>query len=85
VAALVRTLARAEQFGLALTSLGVPGEQLTFGIHGHVALVPARLLDRLPEVARQRHVAAVEAANEALTAAGLPALRSGRAGRLADP
>jgi hypothetical protein len=73
---LVRTLARAEQFGLAFTSLGVPGEQLTFGIHGHVALVPARLLDRLPEVARQRHVAAVEAANEALTAAGLPALRS---------
>jgi hypothetical protein len=73
---LVRTLARAEQFGLAFTSLGGHGEQLTFGIHGHVALVPARLLDRLPEVARQRHVAAVEAANEALTAAGLPALRS---------
>jgi hypothetical protein len=73
---LVRTLTRAEQFGLALTSLGVPGEQVTIGIHGHVALVPARLLDRLPEVARQRHVAAVEAANEALTAAGLPALRS---------
>jgi hypothetical protein len=73
---LVRTLARAEQFGLAFTSLGVPGEQVTFGIHDHVALVPARLLDRLPEVARQRHMAAVEAANEALTAAGLPALRS---------
>ena len=73
---LVRTLTRAEQFGLAFTSLGAPGDQVTFGIHGHVALVPARLLDRLPEVARQRHVAAVEAANEALTAAGLPALRS---------
>ncbi|MGH9289433.1 MAG: hypothetical protein ACRD0V_14285 [Acidimicrobiales bacterium] len=73
---LVRTLARAEQFGLAFTSLGVPGEQVTFGIHGHVALVPARLPDRLPEVARQRHVAALEAAKEALTAAGLPALHS---------
>ena len=73
---LVRTLARAEQFGLAFTSLGVPGAQVTFGIHGHVALVPARLLDRLPEVARQRHLAAVAAANEALTAAGLPGLRS---------
>jgi hypothetical protein len=45
---LVRTLARAEQFGLAFTSLGVPGEQLTFGIHGHVALVPARLLTGCP-------------------------------------
>jgi hypothetical protein len=53
----------------------VPGEQVTFGIHDHVALVPARLLDRLPEAARQRHVAAVEVANEALRAAGLPALR----------
>jgi hypothetical protein len=73
---LVRTLARAEQFGLAFTSPGVPGEQVTFGIHDHVALVPARLLERLPEVARQRHAAAVEAANEALTAAGLPVLRS---------
>jgi hypothetical protein len=62
---LVRTLARAEQFGLAFTSLGVPGEQLTFGIHDQLALVPARLLQRLPEVARQRHVAA-----------DLPALRS---------
>jgi hypothetical protein len=73
---LVRTLARAEQFGLAFTSLGVPGEQVTFGIHEQLALVPARLLERLPEVAKQRHVAAVAAANEALTAAGLPALRS---------
>src|SRR5919106_2357812 len=73
---LVRTLTRAEQFGLAFTSIGVPGESLTFGIHNELAVVPARLLERLPEVARQRHVAAVEAANEALTAAGLPALRS---------
>jgi hypothetical protein len=73
---LVRTLSRAEQYGLAFTSLGVPGEWMTFGIHDQVALVPARLLHRLPEVARQRHVAAVETANEALRAAGLPALRS---------
>jgi hypothetical protein len=73
---LVRTMARAEQFGLAFTSIGVPGESVTFGIHNEIALVPARLLERLPEVARQRHETAVEAANEALTAAGLPALRS---------
>jgi hypothetical protein len=73
---LVRTLVRAEQFGLAFTSLGVPGKGVTFGIHDQVALVPARLLERLPEVARQRHAAAVDAANEALVAAGLPALRS---------
>jgi hypothetical protein len=65
---LVRTLARAEQFGLAFTSLGVRGEQVTFGIHEQLALVPAWLLERLPEVAKQRHVAAVAAANEALTA-----------------
>jgi hypothetical protein len=73
---LVRTLGRAEQFGLGFTSIGVPGESVTFGIHNELALVPARLLERLPDVARQRHVAAVETANEALTAAGLPALRS---------
>jgi hypothetical protein len=72
---LVRTLGRAEQFGLAFTSIGVPGESVTFGIHNEIALVPTRLLERLPEVARQRHLAAVEAANEALTVAGLPALR----------
>jgi hypothetical protein len=72
---LVRTIVRAEQFGLGFTSLGVP-EGATFGIHDHVVLVPARLLERLPEEAWQRHVAAVEAANEALEAAGLPALRS---------
>jgi hypothetical protein len=73
---LVRTLGRAEQFGLAFTSVGAPGKSMTFGIHNEVALVPARLLQRLPELARQQHAAAVEAANEALTAAGLPALRS---------
>jgi hypothetical protein len=72
---LVRTIVRAEQFGLGFTTLGVP-DGATFGIHDHVALVPARLLDRLPEVAWQRHVAAVEAANQALNAAGLPALES---------
>jgi hypothetical protein len=72
---LVRTIVRAEQFGLGFTSLGV-AEGATFGIHDHVALVPARLLERLPQVARQRHIAAVEAANKALTAAALPALRS---------
>ena len=84
---LVRTLVRAEQFGLAFTSLGVPGERATFGVHDHVALVPARLLERLPDIARQRHVAAVETANEALTAAGLPALRSPlpAAGRAPEP
>jgi hypothetical protein len=50
-----------------------------------VALVPARLVERLPEAAWQRHLAAVEAANESLTAAGLPALRSGlEAGSRAD-
>ena len=73
---LVRTLARAEQFGLAFTSLGVPGEQVTFGIHEQLALVPARLLERLRDIARQRHEAAVAAATEALAAVGLPALRS---------
>jgi hypothetical protein len=59
---LVRTLARAEQFGLGFTSLGVPGEQVTFGIH--------------EQLARERHEAAVAAANEALAAAGLPAPQS---------
>jgi hypothetical protein len=68
---LVRTIVRAEQFGLGFTSLG-GAEGATFGIHDHVAMVPARLLERLPEVAWQRHVAAVEAANKTLTAAGLP-------------
>ena len=82
---LVRTLVRSEQFGLAFTSLGVPGESVTFGIHNQVALVPARLLERLPDVARQRHVAAVEAANETLAAAGLPALRSPAPAALGTP
>jgi hypothetical protein len=72
---LVRTIVRADQFGLGFTSLGVP-EGATFGIHDHLALVPARLLERLPEVAWHRHVVAVEAANKTLTHAGLPAVRS---------
>jgi hypothetical protein len=72
---LVRTIVRAEQFGLGFTSLGV-AEGATVGIHDHVALVPARLLERLPDLAWQRHVATVEAANKTLTAAGLPALGS---------
>jgi hypothetical protein len=73
---LVRTLGRAEQFGLAFTSIGVPGESMTFDIHNEIALLPTRLLQRLPNAARQHHVAAVEAVNEALEAAGLQALRS---------
>jgi hypothetical protein len=72
---LVRSIVRAEQFGLGFTSLGVP-EGATFGIHDHVALVPFRQLERLPGIAWQRHLAAVKAANEALRNAGLPALRS---------
>jgi hypothetical protein len=71
---LIRTLDRAEQFGLAFTSIGVPGESMTLGIHSEVALVPNRLLERLPSAAWQHHVATVEAVNEALTAAGLPPL-----------
>jgi hypothetical protein len=76
---LVRTLARAELFSLAFTGLGVPGEQVTFGIHERLALVPARLLERLPDIARQRHETAVAAANEALAAAVF--LPSGRRSR----
>jgi hypothetical protein len=71
---LIRTLDRAEQFGLAFTSIGVPGESMTLGIHSEVALVPNRLLERLPYAARQHHVATVQAVNEALTFAGLPTL-----------
>jgi hypothetical protein len=71
---LIRTLDRAEQFGLAFTSIGAPGESLTLGIHSEVALVPNRLLERLPSAARQHHLATVEAVNEALTSAGLPPL-----------
>jgi hypothetical protein len=71
---LIRTLDRAEQFGLAFTSIGAPGESMTLGIHSEVALVPNRLLERLPYAARQHHAAAVDAVNEALTSAGLPPL-----------
>jgi hypothetical protein len=73
---LVRTLGRAEQFGLGFTSIGIPGESMTFGIYSEIALVPTRLLRRLPEAAMRHHAAAVEGVNEALAAAGLPALRS---------
>jgi len=73
---LLRTMARAEQFGLAFTSVGVPGDHVTFGIHNHVALLPSRLLRKLPEVAREYHAATVERTNRILTEAGLPALRS---------
>jgi hypothetical protein len=73
---LLRTMARAEQFGLAFTSVGVPGEHVTFGVYNHVALLPSRLLRKLPEVARDYHAATVERTNRLLTEAGLPALRS---------
>jgi hypothetical protein len=82
---LVRTMGRAQQFGLAFSNVGGPGDPVTFGIHSHLALVPAPLLDRLPDVSRQRHVATVEAVNETLTAAGLPALRSARPAGLVGP
>jgi len=72
---LIRTLDRAEQFGLAFTSIGVPGESMTLGIHSEVAVIPNRQLERLPYAARQHHAATVEAVNEALTSAGLPTLR----------
>ena len=71
---LIRTLDRAEQFGLAFSSVGVPGESMTLGIHSEIALIPNRLLERLPYAARQYHAATVEAVNEALTSAGLPTL-----------
>lgn len=71
---LIRTLDRAEQFGLAFTSIGAPGESMTLGIHSEIALVPNRLLERLPSAARQHHLATVEAVNEALTSNGLPPL-----------
>jgi len=73
---LLRTMARAEQFGLAFTSVGVPGDHVTFGVYNHVALLPSRLLRKLPEVARNYHAATVERTNRLLTEAGLPALRS---------
>jgi hypothetical protein len=71
---LIRTLDRAEQFGLAFTSIGAPGKSMTLGIHSEVALVPNRLLERLPYAARQHHAATVEAVNQALSSAGLPPL-----------
>ena len=73
---LFRTMARAEQFGLAFTSVGVPGEHVTFGVYNHVAMLPSRLLRKLPEVARDYHAATVERTNRILTETGLPALRS---------
>lgn len=73
---LLRSMGRAEQYGLAFTTVGAPGDAVTFGIYDHVALLPHRLVRKLPEVARERHVAAVERTNQFLTEAGLPALRS---------
>lgn len=46
---LVRTIVRAEQVRSRLHEPRGAPEGATFGIHDHVALVPARLLDRLPE------------------------------------
>ena len=73
---LLRSMERAEQFGLAFTTVGAHGDAITFGVYDHVALLPHRLVRKLPEVARQRHVAAVERTNQLLTEAGLPTLRS---------
>ncbi len=75
---LLRSMARAEQYGLAFTSVGAPGDHVTFGIYDQVALLPHRLVRKLPELARQRHEAAVERTNHLLDEAGLPALRSPR-------
>jgi hypothetical protein len=72
---LARTIVQPEQFGLGFSGLGVV-EGATFGIHDHLGPGTVRLLQRLPEAALQRHAAAVEAANDALRAAGLLALRS---------
>lgn len=72
---LIRTLTRAEQFGLAFSSIDVPGESMTLGINSEIALVPSRMLERLPDAARQYHAVAVEAVNEALTSSGLPTLQ----------
>ncbi|MGH9191313.1 MAG: hypothetical protein ACRDZ0_02420 [Acidimicrobiales bacterium] len=70
------TLARTEQFGLGFTNVGVPGSLVTFGIYDQVALLPHRLLQQLPEIARQHHAAAVVRVNQALAEHGLPVLRS---------
>ncbi len=75
---LLRSMARAEQYGLGYTSVGAPGDHVTFGIYDQVALLPHRLVRKLPEVARERHEAAVERTNQLLDVAGLPALRSPR-------
>ena len=75
---LLRSMARAEQYGLGFTSVGGPGDHVTFGVYDQVALLPHRLVRKLPEVARERHLATVERTNQLLTEAGLPALRSPR-------
>lgn len=72
----IRTLDRAEQFGLAFSSFGAPAESITFGTHNEIALIPNRMLDRLPTAARHHHLATVEAVNDTLEASGLPAVRS---------
>lgn len=82
---LIRTLTRAEQFGLAFSSINVPGESMTLGINSEIALVPNRMLERLPYAARQHHAAIVEAVNEALAAAGLPTLHRHAARRDVAP
>lgn len=81
---LLRTLTRAEHFGLAFTSVDGPGAPLTFGIYEQVALVPFRQLDRLPDVARQRHVAEAERVAQRLADSGLTVPRTvSQLGRLA--
>jgi hypothetical protein len=60
---------------LAFTSVGIPGELVTFWIHDQIAVVPRRLLDRLPEVAQQVHAVTVARVNQTLRAQGFPALR----------
>jgi hypothetical protein len=82
---LIRTRTRAEQFGLAFSSINVPGESMTLGITSEIALVPNRMLERLPYAARQYHAATVEAVNEALTSAGMPTLHRHAAHRDVAP
>jgi hypothetical protein len=72
---LVHTLDRVERYGLAFTSVGIPGELVTFWIHDQITVVPRRLLDRLPEVAQQVHAVTVARVNQTLRAQGFPALR----------
>jgi hypothetical protein len=82
---LVRTLTRAEQFGLAFTSLCVPGEQVTFGIHDHVAPGSSPAVGPAargrPAAARGRR-GRRQPGSDCRRSAGLAL---GRAGRLADP